>query len=156
MEVVHADGISGSLPTEFIRRSVSEWCLDARPGQDRGESTRVVIAAFGALLECRHAAKLCAQYDQGLFEEPALLEVADQRCGGLVKDRTVDVVVGLELFVAIPIPFSLAHCVCAIEELNEADSAFNEASCEQTVTSEARFQHVRVIGTVQLADVQGL
>ena len=58
------------------------------------------------------------------------------------------VIVGLELLMAIPVPLSLAHGVCTIEELNETHAPFDQASGQKAVAGESRLEHIAVIRAV--------
>ena len=90
-----------------------------------------------ALLEGRHAAELGGPDDQRVVEQPALLEIGEQRRGRLVEDRAVDVVLRLERLVPVPVADAFAHRVGAVEELHEADAAFDQPPGEQAVAREA-------------------
>jgi hypothetical protein len=128
---------------------------DAGAGEPAGEAVRVVVAAEGAFLEERHASELGAPDDEGVGEQAALAEVADEGGGGLVEDGAVFVVLFLELGVTVPVEVAGAG-VGAVEELDEADAAFDQAAGEDAVAGEGGFDRVgRVVGAVEAEDVGG-
>ena len=80
---------------------------------------------------------------------PRAFQVAQQRGGGLIEDRAVDVVLRLERLVAVPVADAFAHRVGAVEQLHEAHAAFEQPPGEQAVAGEAGLDRVRVVGAVQ-------
>ena len=118
---------STALLAEFVGHAVADAGLHAGAGQPAGEAVGIVVAALGALLEHRHAAELGAPDDERVLEQAALLEVADQRGGGLIEDRGMHVVLLLELVVAVPVQLAAAG-VGAVEELHEAHAASRSAA----------------------------
>src|SRR5215472_18864081 len=71
-------------------------------GQPHGERIRMMIASIAAALHHRRAAELATPDDQGILQEPALLEVLDQRRAGLVRFAAVDADVPYEVTVLVP------------------------------------------------------
>ena len=69
---------------------------------------------------------------------PRALQVDQQRGGGLVEDRPVAVVVGLDAAVAVPVEDALAHGEGAVEERDEAHAALQQPAGEQAVAAEGR------------------
>ena len=80
VEVVERVDVLNGLGSEVVGGAMGYAGFDAGTGQYSAETIRVVIAAFGAFLEHRHAAKFSAPEDQGILQQAALLEVPDQSC----------------------------------------------------------------------------
>jgi hypothetical protein len=97
VEVVERMDVFDGFLAEFVGVSGADAGLHAGTGHPAGEAVGIVIAAFGAFLEEGHAAELGAPDDEGVVEQAALFQVADQRGGGLVEDVRMDVVLLLEI-----------------------------------------------------------
>ena len=80
VEVVKRVDIFDGLESEFVGDAMADAGLDTGSGQYDGETTGVVVAALGALLEHRHAAEFSAPEDQSVLQQAALLEIPDQGC----------------------------------------------------------------------------
>ncbi len=145
VEVVERVDVFDRTASEFVRFSVTGAAFDAGTGHPAGETVGVVIATLGAFLEHRHAAELRAPHHERVLEHPALGEIADEGGGGLVKDGSVTVVLCLQFVVSIPVEFAAAG-VGSIEELNEPNASFKQASREDAVLGKAGF--VEVVGLV--------
>src|SRR5262245_20256962 len=92
VEVVDSDDVLHGFVTELVRGAVAEAFLHAGAGQPASETVGIVVASLRSFLEGAHAAKLRTPNDQRVSEQPALLEVDEQRGGGLVQDWTMDTV----------------------------------------------------------------
>src|SRR5947207_9880026 len=116
MEVVDVDDLLDGLVTELIGGPEAEPAPDAGPGEPGGEPLGVVISALDTFLERRHAAELRGPDDEGLVQESSGFQVGQQRGGGLVQDRAVAAIGGLDAAVSVPVEGALAHGEGAVEE----------------------------------------
>ena len=81
-----SDDVLDRLVAELVGLAVDVAGLEAAAGEPHAEAVGVVIAADVLLvLDHRQAAHLAAPVDDGRVEQPALLEVLDQR--GATGDR---------------------------------------------------------------------
>ena len=134
MEVIDRRDLFDGFVSKFVGSTVAQGGLDSRTGEPSGKSRRVVIAAVGSSLECRHAAEFGAPDDQGLLEESSLLEVTQESGGGLIEDFSVVCVLVFEYFVAVPIACSFSSdLVGSVEQLHESDPLFDEFACQDAV-----------------------
>lgn len=92
VEVVDRNDVLHGLIAEFVGGAVAEGGFDSGAHQHAGEAEGVVVAAGGAFLEHRHAAEFRAEKDEGVVEQPAAFQVAQQRRGRLIENRAVNVV----------------------------------------------------------------
>ena len=137
VEVVDVDHVFDGLVAELVGGTEAEPMLDARAGEPGGEALGVVVAARGPLLERGHAAELGGPDDERVVEQSAGLEVDQERGRGLVEDRAVAVVVGLDAAVAVPVEHALAHREGAVEQRDEPDPALQQPAGEQAIAAEA-------------------
>ncbi len=129
---------------------MAEGALHAGAGHPDGETAGVVVSAAGAFLESRHAAELCCENEERIIEHAAGFHILDEGGDGLIEDGGVDVVLGLEGFVSVPIADALAHGVGAVEELDEAHAAFAQSARENAVSREGGFEGVWIVGAVSV------
>ena len=83
-----------------------------------------------------HATKFPAPNDQRAIEQSALLEILQESRDGLVRLRTLSVVVLYQLLVGIP--SLLGTAISAAVKLDHAHSAFHETAGEKTVSTKVR------------------
>ncbi|MFM1944028.1 MAG: hypothetical protein RI897_3010 [Verrucomicrobiota bacterium] len=119
-----------------------------------------MVTSAGAFLEGGHASELGAPDYQRVFEEAALFQVTQEGGGGLVHDGAVLAVLFLEHLVSVPVADAFAAgLVGAIEELDEADAVFDEATGENTVSGIAGLEVFEwgagFVGTVHFEDMPG-
>jgi len=103
VEIVKDCHVIHGLPAEFIGRAVAETGLYAGFHQPAGEAFDVVVAAGAVCLHEGKAAKLGAPDDERLFDLTALLEVAQERGSGLIKDIGVGAVAVDDFGTAVPV-----------------------------------------------------
>ena len=84
VQVVDVDPVLDDVEAEVVGLAERDARLDPAAGQPHREGVRVVVAAVVAPLDHRRAAELAAPDDQRVVEQPALLQVLDQRGAGLV------------------------------------------------------------------------
>src|SRR6185503_14273534 len=87
VQVVDGDAVLYGLESELVGGSVSDTGLDAAAGQPHGVAVGIVVAAV-AVLRARGASEFPAPDDQGLVQQAAALQIADQGGRGLVHVRT--------------------------------------------------------------------
>ena len=128
VQVMHVHGILGHIVAEVVGLAVTGAGLHAAAGHPHGEATRVVVAAgFGAVpfaLAGDAAAELAAPDDERVLEQPATFEVFDQGGAGLVGITATRGAPGGESAMVIPV---------RVEELHEADAAFDQATGEDAI-----------------------
>src|ERR1044071_4548488 len=88
---------------EFVGLAIRCPALDAGSSDEIGEAFWVVIAPTAAALDDRLAAKLTAPNDQGLLEQPTLVEVVQEGGDRLVDLRAMDFERLLDAIVGIPV-----------------------------------------------------
>ena len=150
MEVVDADrSFDGPMP-ERIGGSKGKRSFDAGSSHPDGEPVGVVVSATGPFLERGHPAEFTAENHEGVFQQAALLEIGEQSGGRLIENRPVDIVLDLEFLVPVPVAGPLAAgLVTAIEELNEADTLFDQSPGEQAVSGEGGLELIGRVGPVE-------
>lgn len=141
VEVVERMDVLNRPPSEFIGDAVTYARFHTRSGEPTGKAIRIVVAAFGSLLEERHPAEFRAPHHKRLLHESALFEVTDERCCRLVEDLSMYVVLLLQSVVPVPIQ-PAAACIRSVEELNETDALFDHATREYAVLCECGLVNV--------------
>src|SRR3954454_23931686 len=85
---MHVHGIAHNVIAELVGLAIDRAALDAAAGHPDGETARVMIAAEAVGLDfalaVRGAPEFAAPDDQRVVEQPALLEVGDERLAGLI------------------------------------------------------------------------
>ena len=154
VEVVWADLVDDGFVAEFVGGTVGvSWAGTAACHPD-GEGGGVVVAsdeghfATAAVFAHGGAAEFAAPDDEGIVEEAAAAEVGEEGVAGLVDAAAFVLEAVVEGFfasgtVAIPAP---------VEELDEADAAFGEASGEEAVIGEG---FAAGLGAVEVVDFLG-
>jgi len=146
VEVVHMDRVFGDVVRELVGLAIAHATLNSTAGEPDGKASRVMIASviFGRQfpLAVNSSSKLAAPHDERVVEQSALLEVENQRGGGLIGIFALTANRFGQVEMLIP---------ATVEELDEASSTFGQSSREQTVRGE-RARLARV-GAVQIEDV---
>src|SRR5262245_43507636 len=83
MEVVAGGGGLDGFPGPLVASAVRDSWLDAGAGKP-GNKCPAVVVATGAVLAEGHAAEFRRPDQEGVFEQPALLEILQQRRGRLI------------------------------------------------------------------------
>ena len=143
MEIGDVVAVAESVVAELVGCAMDMPPFHPRPGEPDREAVGMVVAAVDApapLFEPRSPAKLRAEDDERLVEQPPGLEVADQPADREVDRGTQPGVVLLELLVRVP------DAVRRREDLHEADAAFHEpAGREETLAGELRRLDIEAI-----------
>ncbi len=135
LKVADVDWILNWGVAEFVSFAIGSG-FGSSSGHPHGEAVGVVISAveFRAVSGFVHggASEFSAPDDEGVIEKSALFEVLEEGGDGLVDlaafdGEFVDEVVTFSGAVDVPSP---------VEELNEADALFGEASGEKAVVGE--------------------
>ena len=129
MEVVDVHLLLHGPQPHVVRCAVGHAALHAAAREPHRVAPRVVIAAL-SLLAHGHAAELAAPDDEGIVEEAAAPEVAEQPGDGPVRPAAVETVVLLDVLVGVP-----ASGVARVE-LHEAHSPLDHAPGEETARAE--------------------
>ena len=122
------DRVIGDVVAEVVGRAIRDAGLDAAAGEPHGEAAAVMVSAVigtgeGALAVDR-ATEFAAPDDKGIVEQTALLEVGQQRGGGLVDVATLQAEVAGQVVMLVP---------ASVIELNEPYAPLCHATGEQTV-----------------------
>src|SRR6185436_10307299 len=93
-----------------------------------------MIAAFAALA-AGHASEFSRPDNNGIFQQPAGLQIFDQRCRGFIHAAGhLEMVFG-EVFMAVPIP-ARETIVSAVPNLDETNTAFKQSARNQATFPE--------------------
>ena len=103
VEIVGRGDLVNRSTTKVVRCAVTNATFDSGPQHPASEGVGVVVASLRGRLPRWHAAEFSGPEDEHILEKPSLLEVGEQRCGGLVKDRTMPLIVGLESAMSVPV-----------------------------------------------------
>ncbi len=147
LEVVHVHLVLGNAEAEFVGAAVAKAGLHAAAGHEQAEAVRVMVATEhlagrGAAFAEGRTAELAAPDHQGVLEQTALLEVADQRChrpigGRHLLGEAVGEAAGRAGAVEIPAP---------VEELDEPHALLDQAARQQAVVGKARLARLGAVG----------
>ena len=143
VQIVDMDLVPSGIKTEFIRLAEGEPGFYSATGEPHGEAIGVMIAAIVASLHHGGASEFPAPDDQGILEQTALLKVRDESGTGLVGILAILFQVGHEVAMLIP---------GLVENLDESDAAFDEASGQEHSTGEIGFAG---LNTVEVENVFG-
>ena len=93
VEVVHVYRVLHDVIAEVVGLAVNVTFLHAGTGHEHGEATRMVVAAVVGLgqgaLRVDGAPEFATPDDEGVVEEPALLEVGEQASRCMVRVGTL-------------------------------------------------------------------
>jgi len=143
VEVVDRDNVVDGFVAEVIGRTEAEGSFDSGTRKPAGETFRIVIPSAGTFLEGRHAAEFGTPHDERVFQETALLQIGDQSGSRLIKNRTVEAVLLLDRFVAIPVADSFsARLIRPVKQLNEANALFEQPTSEDAVLREGSLEKI--------------
>ncbi len=96
-----------------------------------------------------HAAELGGPDDERVIEQSAGLEIGQERSRGLVEDRSVTVVVGLNAPMSVPVEDAFAHGEGTVEEGDKPHAPLQEAAGEQAVAAEGGHERIRAVEAVE-------
>ena len=98
----------------------------------------------------RHAAELGGPQHERFVEQPALLEIGQQRGRRLVEDRAVPIVVGLQRFVGIPVQQPVdARRPRRTVKIHVSHALLQQPPREQAISRVGRLERIRVVGAVE-------
>jgi hypothetical protein len=162
VKVMGGRNIFDCLVTEWIGGTVTERGLNTCSSQESCEATRIVIPAASSFLEGWHAPEFSAPNDQGMVQKASLPQILYECGSGLIHDLSVNLVLLLEGFVAIPITHSFSSgLIGSIEELHKTHTLLDQSPCKDAVTSVSAFEvrgariSTRAIHTIGLQDMPG-
>ncbi len=135
LDIVDVDGVLDDIVAEFVGGAVDGAGLNAAAGHPHGEGFGVVVAAAGAAeggvaFDHGGAAEFAAPDDEGFVEEAALFEVGDEGGAGAVGGAAEFAVVAGDVAVGVP---------AFVEDIDEADAAFDHAAGEEAAAGEGGF-----------------
>ncbi len=132
VQIVHVDlAIHGEVP-EVVGGAPREPGFHATPGQPGGEAAGIVIATGSILFRVRRATEFSAPPYEGVFEEPASMEIGEETGDGFVGGAGV---LGVAWKVAVLIPAWVGGVV-AVGDLDEADAGLAQAAGHKTLAAE--------------------
>lgn len=138
VQVVDVDGIFSNIETEFVARAIGKAALNTAPSHPERKSVGMMVSAIVAPLHHRGSAELPAPDDDRVIEQPALFEIADEGGAWFVGFLTILLEATDKVAMLVP---------GFVEQLNEADAAFDQSPGEQTVRGVAglsRFDTVEI------------
>src|SRR5262249_40928798 len=106
----------------------------------------MMIAAVAAALHHGRASKLAAPDDEGALEQPALLEILDQRRRGAIGVLAVLGNVLDQTSMLVP---------CLVIELDETNTSLHQPSRQHTVIRERRLSRLRSVHLQRLLGLRG-
>src|SRR5689334_6831421 len=125
------DRVAGDVETEFVGLTVDRPWPHASARQPHRETAAVMVAAVVRSLEfplaVRRASEFTSPDDERVFEESALLEIADERGRGLVDVATLKLEIAGEVVVLVP---------AAVIKLDESHAPFRHPPRQKTVAGE--------------------
>ena len=136
---------SRDVEAELVGLAERDARLDAAAGQPHREGVGVMVAAVVAALHHRRAAEFAAPDDERVVEQPALLQIRDQRGAGLVGVLAVLLEILDEVAVLVP---------RLVEELHEADAALDQPAGEQAVVGEGWLAGLGAVHVQRCASVR--
>ena len=142
VEVAEVDRVFGDVVAEVVGAAVFDAGLHAAAGEPDGEAAAVVVAAHVGSPSLPWLKTVrpnsVSEDDERVFEHAALLEVVEQRGGGLVDVAALVGQLALDRDVLVP---------AAVEELHEADAALEQAAGQEAVRGVAAgFVDVGAVG----------
>ncbi len=157
VEVVDGDGVFFGFGAEVVGGAVGVSFFDSGSREEAGEGVGVVVAAGAVALKEGHAAEFGGPDNKGVVEHAALFEIGNEGAGGLVHDLGLYAVGVLDVGVGIPVGDAISAAgIGAVEELDDADAFFEEASGEDAVLGVFLFEIGSGICAVLLVDGGGL
>src|SRR5262245_55013443 len=84
MQVMDMDRVRSDVETQLVGLAVRVAGPDAAPREPQAEAAVVMVAAVVPALHHRRPSEFAPPEDERIREEPALLEIRDERSAGLV------------------------------------------------------------------------
>ena len=137
VEVVDVDFVLNGFVAVIVGQAVGEAALHAAAGHPHGEGFVVVVAPIVAL-RVRGAAKFAAPDHQRVLEQPALLEIGEQRGDRLVHRAAVCSERRGEVEVLVPV---------SVRDFHKAHAGLDQAPSQQTFPPEVIGAPVRALPT---------
>ena len=126
VQVMHVNHVLHRVVAQFVSVAVAETALDRTSGHPHRKALDVVIASGRSAAPLRHRRppELAAEHDQGIFEQPAILQVLDERGGRPIHVLATRLDAGLDAAMVIP---------AAMVQVDEPHAAFRETPSQQAV-----------------------
>src|SRR5262245_34418300 len=145
VEVVDMNPILDDLESQLIGLAICDPGLDTAAGQPHREGIGMMIAAVrAAALHHGSPAEFASPDHQCVVEQPALLEVLDQGCTGLIRHLAVLSDVVDQVSVLVP---------GLVKDLHEPDAALEQSPRQKAGVGKRRLAG---LGAIELEDVLGL
>ena len=146
MEIMNIHRIFGHVVAEIIGASIGHPPFEATSGDPLGKTAWMMITAviIGRQLALRiiGAAEFSTPDHQGILEEPALLEIGDEGCAGLIRIVALLWECPDEAAVLVP---------AAMVELDKADTPLGQPAGKQAIRRE--FSRLLTLGPIKIEDV---
>src|SRR6185312_7819947 len=136
VEVMDVDLVLDDVEAEVVAFADRNAGLDAAPRHPHREGVRVMVATVVTALDHRRTAEFPAPDHERAVQHSALLEVLNQRGGGLVGIDAIFLDVVDKVRVLVP---------GFVIELHETDTALDQAAGEQTVIGERRLARLGAV-----------
>ena len=125
MQIPHVDGILNDVIAEIIRFTEVEAAFHSATRNPTGETARVMVAtvvvALDVALAEHRAAEFAREHHESILEQPAGLEILEQRRSRLVDVATLSAHIVGEISMVIP---------AAMEKLDKPNVAFGHPAGE--------------------------
>ena len=141
LQIMHVRGFLDDMEAQIVRRAKCPARFDAPAGKPHRVGLRMMIATEAATERCvrfhhRRAPKLTAPHDERAVKHPALLQISDEGCRGLVSRAAVLLQVAAHIAVGVP---------TFVVDIDEPHAALHHPPCEQTGPRERRFVGIAAI-----------
>ena len=141
VQVVDMHRVLDDVVAEIVGLAVDDARLDAAAGHPDREAARMMIAAVVLArqfaLAVDRAAELAAPDDQRIVQQPALLQILDQRLAGLIDVAALVRQIAGDIAMLVP---------AAMKDLHESHIAFGHPASQQaTGGKRARLLHIRSV-----------
>ena len=131
MDVGDVVAVFRGVEPDFIGGPMNNTTFESAAGHPDTESKDMMIATVRSL-SARSSSELGGKDDEGLVEEPALVEVGQEATDGLIDGQCVTGVIGFECTVGIP----SACATTAMLDLDEPNSLFDKAASGEELHAE--------------------
>ena len=134
---------------EFVGLSIAHTSFDAATGHIHRKAVGIVVATRLSLeLGCRLSSEFAAPDDERFVEHSTLFEILNQRSDRLIGTPTVVAVIGVDIFVGIPVVVIV--CTSRIE-LHKPYAPLNQSTGEQALAT--KILRLRMIEAVERVGV---
>ena len=127
MKVVDVDHVFDGLVAEFVGCSEAETCLTPAPASQAVKPLGLWSRPCVPFWNVGMRPNSVVQTTRVSSSRPRSLQVHQEGRGGLVEDRCVAVVIGLDAAMAVPVEHAFAHGERTVVERDESHAALRAA-----------------------------